>query len=248
MNGSSSSSSSSIHTNANSPSLSSSSSPQNWDSLRKQAKLLESELESKLVNYSKAGSSVTSNGGGSSSSGGASSSMAPVGGFSSIETTEREIDGLIRKLTTIIDSMASFLDLQSSSSNPSMMHMLQRHRDILYDYSKEFKRTKSNIASARDHAELLSSVREDINMYKNTSMQDYLLTERNKIDGSHNMADQVLEQAYETRDQLDSQRRMLFNSRSRLSQTLSRFPMIQNLIGKINTKKRRDAVVMACVI
>jgi hypothetical protein len=46
--------------------------------------------------------------------------------------------------------------------NPSMMHTLQRHRDILYDHSKEFKRVKSNVQAARDHAELLGTVRDDI--------------------------------------------------------------------------------------
>jgi hypothetical protein len=47
--------------------------------------------------------------------------------------------------------------------------------------------------SARSHSELLSSVREDINTYRQTNMADYMLTERIKIDGTHSMADEVLE-------------------------------------------------------
>ena len=47
------------------------------------------------------------------------------------------------QLTLVVNSMAELLDRPSSApASSSMMHMLQRHRDILYDYSKEFKKTK----------------------------------------------------------------------------------------------------------
>jgi Golgi SNAP receptor complex protein 1 len=38
--------------------------------------------------------------------------------------------------------MAQVVDGDAGGSNTSMMHILQRHRDIYYDYSKEFKKTK----------------------------------------------------------------------------------------------------------
>ena len=65
-----------------------------------------------------------------------------------------------------LDSMAKLFenggpsDLSSNSS--SLLHVLQRHRDILYDYNKEFKRIKENIKLKRDQAELLNYVRQDI--------------------------------------------------------------------------------------
>ncbi|KAJ3414281.1 Golgi SNAP receptor complex member 1, partial [Chytridiales sp. JEL 0842] len=224
-----------------------------WDSLRKQAKQLENELEGRLMHFSKLGSSAagSSSASSSSSGGGALSGGGGEGeGWGSTETAEREVEELIRKLTTIVNTMASYLDNlpPTAPSNPSMMHVLQRHRDVLFDYSKEFKRTKANIQSAREHSELLSSVREDINSYKHSNMQDYMLQERGKIDNSHSMADMVLEQAYETRENLDSQRKQLFGARTRLGSTLQRFPLVNNLISKINTKKKKDALVLAGVI
>ncbi|KAJ3288343.1 Golgi SNAP receptor complex member 1 [Borealophlyctis nickersoniae] len=165
----------------------------NWDTLRRQARNLENEIEGKLVGYSRIGS-----GGGSAGYGVGSSSSSGGGSWNSAEAAELELEELLKKLTWVVNSMSSCLDNLPSSmpTNPSMMHMLQRHRDILYDYSKEFKKTKANIASARDHAELLTSIRNDISTYKSSSssnMQDYLLTERGKIDSSHRMADIVLE-------------------------------------------------------
>ncbi|KNC98371.1 uncharacterized protein SPPG_06079 [Spizellomyces punctatus DAOM BR117] len=221
-----------------------------WETLRRQARHLENEIEAKLVQYSKLGSGTGTSGFASSVAGVASSSAARSPG--STKGAELELDHLLAKLTSVVNSMAQSLDSVPSSvpTNPSMMHMLQRHRDILYDYSKEFKRTKANITAARDHADLLSSVREDISSYRSPGMgmQDYLLTERGKIDGSHRMADEVLEQAYTTRAELHDQRSVLYNTRGRMGGVLARFPLVNDLISRIGAKKRRDSLIMAGVI
>ncbi|TPX37204.1 hypothetical protein SmJEL517_g00838 [Synchytrium microbalum] len=219
------------------------SSSSQWEVLKKQARSLEQEIENKLVGYSKLGSA-----GVASSSGGGNGQM---GGFDAAFALEEEIDDLLKRLTQVVNVMSSVLDNPPPSipSNPSMMHNLQRHRDILFDYGKEFKKTKSNITSAREHAELLNSVRDDISSFKSSrSPEDFLLSERNKIDNSHNMADIVLEQAYETRSNLSSQRASLLGTRGRMGGVLSRFPMITSLISKINTRKRRDSLIMAGVV
>ncbi|KAJ1552614.1 Golgi SNAP receptor complex member 1, partial [Nowakowskiella sp. JEL0078] len=153
-----------------------------WENLRKQARQLENDIESRLVSFSRSGGNITS---GSTFEG---------------SVTEHEIDEVIKKLSNVVNSMASHLEnVPSSSQNSSMMHILQRHRDIFYDYSKEFSRTKAKILAAREHAELLDSIRNDIEYdivsYKSGSgsnASDYLLTERGKIDSSHRMTDMVL--------------------------------------------------------
>jgi hypothetical protein len=39
--------------------------------------------------------------------------------------------------------MGDFLDRPSATpTNPSMLHLLSRHKDILYDYTKEFRKVK----------------------------------------------------------------------------------------------------------
>ena len=50
-------------------------------------------------------------------------------------------------------------------SGASMLHILQRHRDILQDYSHEFQKTKSNIEALREREELLGSVKKDIDAF-----------------------------------------------------------------------------------
>ncbi|KAI9104714.1 hypothetical protein DFS34DRAFT_209003 [Phlyctochytrium arcticum] len=220
-----------------------------WETLRRQARQLENEAEAKLVQYSKlasgSGSGYSGVGGGAGGSSGTSSTR------NSAHAVELELEHLLSKLTSVVNMMTSSLDNVPTGvpNNPSMMHMLQRHRDILYDYNKEFKRTKANLAAARDHADLLTSVREDISSYRSgMDTQDYLLTERGKIDQSHRMADDVLEQAYLTRGALNEQRDILFGNKSRMSGVLAHFPLINDVISRINTRKKRDSLIMAGVI
>ncbi|KAI8816490.1 snare region anchored in the vesicle membrane C-terminus-domain-containing protein [Fimicolochytrium jonesii] len=205
-----------------------------WESLRRQARSLENEIEAKLAMYARHG--TAGDGGGA--------------GRAAANGVELEVEHLINKLTSTVNLMAQSLDnAPTGSNNPSMMHMLQRHRDILYDYSKEFKKTKANIIAARDHADLLSGS----STYKSpaaasSSTQDYLLNERGRIDGTHRVADEVLQAAYATRADLNDQRSMLYGAKGRVGGVLAHFPLVNDLMSRINTRKRRDSLIMAGVI
>lgn len=48
------------------------------------------------------------------------------------------------------------------SSVSQNMHTVQRHRDILQDYTKEFRKIQSNVQARREREDLLHSVRQDI--------------------------------------------------------------------------------------
>ncbi|TPX63021.1 hypothetical protein PhCBS80983_g00042 [Powellomyces hirtus] len=224
-----------------------------WETLRRQARQLENETEAKLVQYAKLGSGTAAGDDGSSGyrrSPGAADSASSSRTGNGAGGVELELEHLLSKLTSVVNYMAQSLDT-SGSMNPSMMHMLQRHRDILYDYSKEFKKTKANIKAAREHAQLLSSVRDDISIYKSgggMTQEDMLLNERGRIDGSHRMADEILEAAYATRSDLNDQRSILYGAKGRVSGVLARFPLVNDLVSRINTRKQRDSLIMAGVI
>ncbi|KAG1060342.1 hypothetical protein G6F42_028009 [Rhizopus arrhizus] len=149
-------------------------SAQSWDQLRKEARTLEGEIENKLAVLTKIGQST------------------------GLDNTgqESETDELLRKLQVVITGMGDFLDRPSATpTNPSMIHLLSRHKDILYDYTKEFRRVKSNIKLARDKANLINLVQDEIRIFNSGTRDngDYYLTERNRIESSHRMTDMVLE-------------------------------------------------------
>ncbi|CDH56190.1 golgi snap receptor complex member 1 [Lichtheimia corymbifera JMRC:FSU:9682] len=216
-----------------------------WDQLRRQARQVENEIELKLATLSKLGASVSSPPSHTTSPD--SIAMNSMGKPSQ----ELETEELLRKLQSIITSMGQVLDRPSATpTNPSMIHMLERHKDILLDYNKEFRRVKSNIKAAQDRANLMNQVQDEIRIFNtaNESGSDYYLSERNRIEGSHRMTDMILEQAYATRQDIAHQGRMLRNINSRVGGVIGRIPGINNLISRINTRRKRDTLIMAGVI
>ncbi|KAF2604236.1 hypothetical protein F2Q70_00028861, partial [Brassica cretica] len=107
---------------------------------------------------------------------------SPGGSWKSMEI---EIQSSLEKLLDINDSMSRCA--ASAAPTISVTQKLARHRDILHEYTQEFRRIKGNISSMREHAELLSSVRDDISEYKASGSMSpgvQVLRERASIHGS----------------------------------------------------------------
>ncbi|KAM7088184.1 Golgi SNAP receptor complex member 1 isoform 1-T1 [Ciconia maguari] len=143
-----------------------------WEDLRKQARQLENELDLKLVSFSKLCTSYSSTRDGRRDR--YSSDTTPLLNGSSqdrmFETMAVEIEQLLGKLTGINDKMAEYTNSAGVPSlNAALMHTLQRHRDILQDYTHEFHKTKANFLAIRERENLLGSVRKDIESYKGGS-------------------------------------------------------------------------------
>ncbi|KAM4760491.1 Golgi SNAP receptor complex member 1 isoform 3-T3 [Cyanocitta cristata] len=143
-----------------------------WEDLRKQARQLENELDLKLVSFSKLCTSYSSTRDGRRDR--YSSDTTPLLNGSSqdrmFETMAVEIEQLLGRLTGINDKMAEYTNSAGVPSlNAALMHTLQRHRDILQDYTHEFHKTKANFLAIRERENLLGSVRKDIESYKSGS-------------------------------------------------------------------------------
>lgn len=75
-----------------------------------------------------------------------------------------------------------------------------------------------------------------------------MLEERRRIDNSHNMADNVLSQAYAVNESFAMQRESLANIQRRIVGAASQVPGINGLIGRIGSKKRRDGIILGSFI
>eukprot|EP01111_Echinosteliopsis_oligospora_P006248 TRINITY_DN2030_c0_g1_i2.p1 TRINITY_DN2030_c0_g1~~TRINITY_DN2030_c0_g1_i2.p1 ORF type:complete len:175 (-),score=32.67 TRINITY_DN2030_c0_g1_i2:282-782(-) len=153
-----------------------------FDQYRREARGLENEIDSKLANYSKYSASLSQN----SLRDDDSTSLLANDVSSSMGA---EIEQLIHKLGEVNDNLT-----KTSDSSTLAVNHISNHRSKLHDFTNEFKRVKTQITSAREHAELLISVRDDISQYKNTggTRQDNLLRERGSIHASDRVADSII--------------------------------------------------------
>lgn len=167
-----------------------------------------------------------------------------------------EIDQLLLRLSEVNDDMSRYVARQEAASS-SLLPILHHHRGKLHDFNQDFKKTQSKINYAREHAQLLSSVRQAIDSYKNSPNGgggssniniNYLMRERPHLNNSHNDLDSIIGQAEETRQTVSSQRAFLRNTLNRLSDVGGGFPTLNSIIGGIRRAKSRDFVVLGGVI
>ncbi|GLI74453.1 protein transport protein gos1 [Penicillium ochrochloron] len=208
-----------------------------WAQLRQQARSLETQTEQLFHTYAQF-SSLTK------------PPPSPTEEELRLESQLKELlerrDSLISQLSRLLDSEATLTSSALKQNN------LARHREVLADHRRELQRLTSAIAESRDRANLLSNVRSDIDAYRasnpGAAEADYMLEERGRVENSHNMMDGVLSQAYAINENFGIQRETLASINRRIVGAASQVPGMNYLIGKIGTKKRRDAIILGCFI
>ena len=74
------------------------------------------------------------------------------------ETLSIEIEQLLKKLTMVNNKMSDSIGVtEITDTSNANVHTLQRHREILRDYTHEYDKTKRNIVSFKEREKLLSS-------------------------------------------------------------------------------------------
>jgi len=210
-----------------------------YDSLRRQSRTLESLVDAKLTAYSRLASSIS-----------LGQDVEAGGSAARREDMEQEIEGLLEKLRETHEEMTALLSEPVAPPSQSTMHAVARHRDALQDYSRDFQRARSSVQSALDKANLLGSVRNDINAYKTAHASDEaaLLAERGQIDNSHRMTDDILAQAHETRAEFSRQRTSILGMNTRMAGVINALPGINSLAQMIQTRRRRDNLILGIVV
>uniref|UniRef100_K7FC74 Golgi SNAP receptor complex member 1 n=1 Tax=Pelodiscus sinensis TaxID=13735 RepID=K7FC74_PELSI len=229
--------------------------------LRKQARQLENELDLKLVSFSKLCTSYSHSSTREGRRDRYSSDTTPLLNGSSqdrmFETMAVEIEQLLGRLTGINDKMAEYTNSAGVPSlNAALMHTLQRHRDILQDYTHEFHKTKTNFLAIRERENLLGSVRKDIEnlrSYKsgsgvNNRRTELFLKEHEHLRNSDRLIEETISIAMATKENMTSQRGMLKSIQSKMNTLANRFPAVNNLIQRLNLRKRRDSLILGGVI
>ncbi|PWN54389.1 V-snare-domain-containing protein [Violaceomyces palustris] len=221
-----------------------------WETSRKRTRNLESTIDARLTTYSQLASRIAS------SSSEIDYTALDMDGASfkgqddEHKALENELDDLLNQLSSSVDELTSILDDPTVPPTTSQLHAIQRHREVLMDFTKDYRRSKTNVRHAIDRRDLMGTVRGDIDAYKarHASDADALLAERGRIDNSHQMIDSTLDQAYATRADFASQGSMLNDISTRMGTTAAQVPGLNSIITLIGRRRRRDSVIMGCLI
>lgn len=205
---------------------------QSWDSLRKQARKLEAQLDEQMVLYRKLVSTKASTKG---------------------EATESDLESWIERLLNQLKQVNSQMQAWVSSGGSEMVsHTLTRHQEIYQDLTQEFYRLRSNLRAKQEHASLLDDFKEldrtRLDLEEGgSSEQQNLLKERASISRSTGQMDTVISQAQATLGALVFQRSTFGGINSKLSNVSSRLPTVNTILSAIKRKKSMDTIILALV-
>lgn len=204
-----------------------------WAQLRQQARSLESQTESLFHTYSQLSSTTN----------------IPAKPTDQERDAEARLQEILDKRENVIAQLTRLLDSEAALTSSALkQNNLQLLRDKLAEHRRDMSRLKTKLSDARDRANLLSNVRDDIDAYHASNPEaaeaEYMLDERRRVDNSNNMADSVLSQAYAVNDSFGRQRETIANINRRITMAASQVPGINTLIGRISAKKRRDGIIM----
>lgn len=216
---------------------------ESWDALRKQARHLENDIDLKLIAFNKVGAAAPA-----STSGPSPSDTAPLLGDHVFESLSLEIEQMLDKLSGLNEKMAEI-----PGTGAAVMHVLQRHREILHGYRQEFLKIQANHTTRMEREELLrgSGLGPSMSSSPSTSglsRRDMYLKENTHLHNSSSMVNDQISIAMETKEHLTSQRQHMKRFQTRMHDISHRFPLISSLIQRINIRKRRESLILGGVI
>ncbi|EFA76399.1 hypothetical protein PPL_10164 [Heterostelium album PN500] len=162
-----------------------------------------------------------------------------------IDDSYIEFDVLTSELDSIFKNLTRCNELLAKEQNISIS-MIQHHRDKLEDFLKDYKKYKKNITYSLEHSELLSG-----STYKNKDTEipmNNLLREQQSLHNSNYVADSILGQARQAHEALENQRKILRGASHKINNMTGIFGAIDGVTTKIKRMKSRNMMVLGGLI
>ena len=162
----------------------------------------------------------------------------------------QQIEEIFQKRNAVILKLNRISEVEPNLST-SKLQQLTRHKEKLNDDNLSFTKIINNIEDERNKNNLLFNVHRDINHHKqqrNIDGNAYILEESERVNNVNSIADRLLQGAFATRDELLNQRQYLNNAQLQVLSTMQNIPGLNVLISKINTRRKRDTLILASVI
>lgn len=162
-----------------------------------------------------------------------------------IHTLQQEITRLMGQLQELIQTQ-----LVPAAVTPSQRAVGNRYREIWQDLKTDYDKSCTALQRTKERHELLrgASSAGDSNDNAEDPGMASLLRERNHINNSMNLAQDVLGQAEGVRSDLRWQGRSLRATGGVLGQLTSNIPGLNHLVEQIRRKRSRDDKIVAGVI
>lgn len=164
---------------------------------------------------------------------------------------EKELSSDIeRDLNDLADCITNMRNCASGTTTPANHQevLIKRYHEIHFDYSAEFRNTSTAVNRKRESMELFASSKKVGEGKEQDSSVAKLMKERSSIAASMKSINDVISQAFETRNSLGSQRATLTGANSGLTGLGANIPSFNRLIDGIQRKKYKESLIVALFV
>ena len=174
-----------------------------------------------------------------------------------VDAQEGALESLLQRLTDVNAAMAGAVS-GGIAGGEARSYTLARHRDVLGEFTSEFKRVRDAVSTSRDRDALLGgasatrSARSASGLstdgLSDSSQTELLMRERSTVHSSTSAVDDVIGAAQATAAALVSQRGIFGGIASNLSGVGSRFGVMHDVLAAIKRKRSKDTMVLSAVV
>jgi Golgi SNAP receptor complex protein 1 len=200
-----------------------------WESLKADARQLDTEIESKL--------SILEN-----IALGAAEEPTAVARF---EAASDDVEQRLRKMQTIVQSMHDAARcLSNTPEGNTMQKHTQRFDELLQEKQKVVRRLANDLKRRRERHELLSKVQTEINVYNESSDVRQLSSEQDSLRYTQRRLNDILTNADTSREKLRAQRQLFTDMGDKAVQIVEKMPFVNGVLKRIDAKRRREVVIV----
>jgi len=171
-----------------------------------------------------------------------------------VDAQEGALESLLQRLTDVNAAMAGAVS-GGIAGGEARSYTLARHRDVLGEFTSEFKRVRDAVSTSRDRDALLGgraatrgSGGGASDGMSDSSQTELLMRERSTVHSSTSAVDDVIGAAQATAAALVSQRGIFGGIASNLSGVGSRFGVMHDVLAAIKRKRSKDTMVLSAVV
>ena len=209
-----------------------------WNIYHNKAKNLELRLESKLQKYTSLAQKINADF--------LCYEESPLLDSNEENELASDIERDLNELSECIKSMQTCSTSTSLTGNHQDI-LIKRYQEILFDFNSEFKNTSATVQIKKESIQLFESHKNTSSSESGSSLSN-LLNEKSSIVQSMKSINEVIQQAFEARSSLSSQRSSLTRAGGGLGSIIANVPSFNRLIDGVQKKKMRESVILACII
>ncbi|RNF23784.1 golgi family SNARE protein [Trypanosoma conorhini] len=221
-----------------------------WDSLRNDARQADSVIERQLTvleSISRFGENNGSSHEFRKTGNGAAPSVAQI------EMAQREFDRQRNEVEMSLQRFESLLVTMADTARALPPESTaQSHTERFLQLAAEKRRTVARLTAdfkrRREWAELMPGVTNDLETHREGEGVRFLMEEQDSLRHTQRRLNNILNQADESREQLRGQRDAFTRMEDRAMRIALRVPLIKKVLGRIDSRRRREAVILGGVI